>query len=216
MHGFLIRNPNIGAVNSMDTPADMVLRGPSTCDDEECMKKRDITLMEDLDKVGQRLTGYTRAGNVYQDYAVQPPRQAEGSTPQPQTPEPLFGHGPDFGYFQYGAVWYGDEYWISGGRVKDYNGDGQYGDWEGQRWCTEKGIPDCFLPWQEFNHPTLGKVEIGGMNPKFFSQNPPAEALEEFIAPGPPVAPVPDRVAAAGQRHLHQAGADRRRRRRDA
>ena len=26
-HGFLIRNPNIGAVNSMDTPADMVLRG---------------------------------------------------------------------------------------------------------------------------------------------------------------------------------------------
>ena len=65
VHGFLIRNPNIGAVNSMDTPADMVLRGPSTCDDEECMKKRDITLMEDLDKVGQRLTGYTRAGNVY-------------------------------------------------------------------------------------------------------------------------------------------------------
>ena len=183
VHGFLIRNPNIGAVNSMDTPADMVLRGPSTCDDEECMKKRDITLMEDLDKVGQRLTGYTRAGNVYQDYAVQPPRQAEGSTPQPQTPEPLFGHGPDFGYFQFGAVWYGDEYWISGGRVKDYNGDGQYGDWEGQRWCTEKGIPDCFLPWQEFDHPTLGKVEIGGMNPKFFSQNPPAEALEEFIAP---------------------------------
>ena len=115
----------------MDTPADMVLRGPSTCDDEECMKKRDITLMEDLDKVGQRLTGYTRAGNVYQDYAVQPPRQAEGSAPQPQSPEPLFGHGPDFGYFQFGAVWYGDEYWISGGRVKDYNGDGQYGDWEG-------------------------------------------------------------------------------------
>jgi hypothetical protein len=30
-------------------------------------------------------------------------------------------------------VWYGDEYWISGGRVQDYNGDGQYGDWEGQR-----------------------------------------------------------------------------------
>ena len=65
--------------------------------------------------------------------------------------------------------------------MKDYNGDGQYGDWEGQRWCTENGIPDCFLPWQEFDHPTLGKVEIGGMNPKFFSQNPPAEALEEFI-----------------------------------
>ena len=182
-HAFLIRNPNIGAVNSMDTPADMVLRGPSTCDDEECVKPADIKLLEKLDKVGQELTGYTRAGNVYMDYAVQPPRQAEGSSGGLGDPEPLFGHGPDFGYFQYGAVWYGDEYWISGGRVKDYNGDGQYGDWEGQRWCSERGIPDCFLPWKKFTHPTLGQVEIGGMNPKFFSQNPPAEALEEFIAP---------------------------------
>jgi hypothetical protein len=182
-HAFLIRNPNVGVVNSMDTPADMVLRGPSTCDDEECVKPADIRLLEDLDKVGQRLTGYTRAGNVYYDYAVTPPRQNEGSTAGPSDPEPLFGHGPDFGYFQFGAVWYGDEYWISGGRVKDYNGDGQYGDWEGQRWCVERNIPDCFLPWQTFDHPTLGQVEIGGMNPKFFSQNPPAEALEEFIAP---------------------------------
>jgi hypothetical protein len=180
-HGFLIRNPNIGAVNSMDTPADMVLRGPSTCDDEECVKPADIKLLEHFDEVGQRLTGYTRAGNVYMDYAVQPPRQAEGSTPDEEEPNPLFGHGPDFGYFQFGAVWYGDEYWISGGRVQDYNGDGQYGDWEGQRWCVERDIPDCFLPWEEFDHPTLGEVEIGGMNPKFFSQNPPAEALEEFI-----------------------------------
>ena len=47
-HGFLIRNPNIGAVNSMDTPADMVLRGPSTCDDEECVKPADIKLLEQL------------------------------------------------------------------------------------------------------------------------------------------------------------------------
>jgi hypothetical protein len=179
---FLIKNPNVGAVNSMDTPADMVLRGPSTCDDEECVKPADIKLLEHFDKVGQALTGYTRAGNVYFDYATQPPRQPEGAEPEEDEPNPLFGHGPDFGYFQFGAVWYGDEYWISGGRVKDYNGDGQYGDWEGQRWCTERGIPDCFLPWERYTHPTLGEVEIGGINPKFFSQNPPAEALEEFIA----------------------------------
>jgi hypothetical protein len=182
-HAFLIRNPNVGVVNSMDTAADMVLRGPSTCDDEECVKPADIKLLESFDKVGQELTGHTRAGNVYYDYAVQPARQNEGSSGELGDPEPLFGHGPDFGYFQFGAVWYGDEYWISGGRVKDYNGDGQYGDWEGQRWCTERGIPDCFLPWEKYNHPTLGEVEIGGMNPKFFSQNGPAETLEESIAP---------------------------------
>ncbi len=180
-HGFLIRNPNIAVVNSMDTPADMVLRGPSTCDDEECVYPKDQRLLEHFDKVGQRLTGYTRAGNVYSDYATQPPRQREGATPEEQQPEPLYGHGPDFGYFQYGAVWYGDELWISGGLVEDYNGDDQYGDWEGQRWCTERGIDDCFLDWETYQHPELGSVQIGGKNPKFFSQNPPAEALEEFL-----------------------------------
>ena len=178
---FLVKNPNVGAINSMDTPADMILRGPSTCDDEECMYKSDVKLLEHFDDVGQELTGYTRAGNVYLDYATQPTRQAEGSTPGNPDPSPLFGHGPDFGYFQFGAVWYGDELWISGGRIKDYNGDGQYGDWEGQRWCVEKGVPDCFLEWKEFDHPELGRVEIGGINPKFFSQNGPAEVLEDVV-----------------------------------
>lgn len=180
-HAFLIRNPNIGAVNSMDTPADMILRGPSTCDDPECVKPADLRLLEHFDRVGQQLTGYTRAGNVYFDYATQPTRLQEGDEPEEEQPNPLFGHGPDFGYFQYGAVWYGDELWISGGLVKDYNGDDRYGDWEGQRWCAERGIPDCFLEWKAFDHPELGQVEIGGKNPKFFSQNPPAEALEEFV-----------------------------------
>jgi hypothetical protein len=179
---FLLKHPNVGAVDSMDTAADMILRGPSTCDDEECMKPGDIKLFEHFDDVGQDLAGTTRAGNVYLDYATQPTREGEGSTPNPdQEPEALFGHGPDFGYFQFGAVWYGDELWISGGRVKDYNGDGRYGDWEGQRWCVEKGVPDCFLPWEKYDHPELGEVEIGGMNPKFFNQNGPAEVLEDFV-----------------------------------
>ena len=86
-------NPNIGVVNTMDTPvrwscAVLDLRR------RECMKTRDITLIEDLDKVGQRLTGYTRAGNVYLDYAVQPPRQAEGSTPQPSRRSRCSAMGP--------------------------------------------------------------------------------------------------------------------------
>ncbi|MGZ5469930.1 MAG: peptidase, partial [Candidatus Aminicenantales bacterium] len=37
-----------------------------------------------------------------------------------------------------------------------------------------------FKPWTTFNHPTLGEVEIGGFNPKFWRQNPPVEILEEW------------------------------------
>lgn len=40
---------------------------------------------------------------------------------------------------------------------------------------------EWFRPWEEFDHPTLGKVEIGGANRKFVIQNPPPHMLEEVI-----------------------------------
>jgi hypothetical protein len=92
---------------------------------------------------------------------------------------PLFGHSPDFGYFYYGAIWYGDELW-SGGRIKDYDGDGRITELEILRWNDEALGGRGFKNWTKFNHPQLGEVEIGGYNPKFFRQNPPPEFLEEW------------------------------------
>ncbi len=40
---------------------------------------------------------------------------------------------------------------------------------------------EWFKPWTEFDHPVLGKVEIGGPNNKFITQNPPPHMLEEVI-----------------------------------
>jgi hypothetical protein len=39
-----------------------------------------------------------------------------------------------------------------------------------------------FSPWNTFQHPELGEVEIGGWHRKFWGQNPPAEFLEEECA----------------------------------
>jgi hypothetical protein len=154
---FLVKHPNVGAVDSMDTAAWMILRGPSSCEETECMHPQDLKLLKHFDTVGQQLTGYGRAGNTYRDYATQRPTPSEGSTPDPNPqPQALYGHGPDWGYFQ-------------------------FGDWEKQRWCTENGYENCFLPWTKAQHPTLGAVEIGGINPKFMSQNPPAAALEPWL-----------------------------------
>ncbi|MGW3808572.1 hypothetical protein [Micromonospora sp. NPDC005113] len=36
---------------------------------------------------------------------------------------------------------------------------------------------NCFLPWTKVEHPKLGAVEIGGINPKFWSQNPSADLI---------------------------------------
>jgi len=36
------------------------------------------------------------------------------------------------------------------------------------------------MAWTSFKHPVLGDVEIGGFNPKFYGQNPPADLIETW------------------------------------
>lgn len=169
VYSWLMSHTNIGVVNSMDTRVPMHLRAPSTCEQDECMMEADLELYEAFDARGQEFTGYPWAGDVYRTYAT----RFGGE------PNPLFGHGPDFGYFGYGAIWYGDELW-NGGQFEDYDDDGRFEDWELSRWCDEQGRDDCFIAWETFDHPDLGEVEIGGINPKFWSQNPQPDLLEPW------------------------------------
>ncbi|MBC7898304.1 MAG: peptidase [Cytophagaceae bacterium] len=168
-----LTHPNISVTNSMDTSVPMHLRGPSTCDEEECMFPVDRKLFLHFDTLGIRRTGYPWAGNVYRMYATRNAAPGQGR------PEALFGHGPDFGYFQMGQIWYGDEIW-NGGRERDYNKDGRWDNIEVLRYCDEEFGGKCFQPWTKVQHPDLGEVEIGGYNPKFFSQNGPPEVLEKW------------------------------------
>lgn len=158
---FLLSHPNIYIVNSMDTRVPMHLRPPSTSPSEERMYEEDLEWYEYFDEKGKEITGYERAGDVYQDYG--------GG-------RPLFGHGPDFGYWYYGAIWYGDELW-NGARFKDYDGDDDIDQLDMLRWDDEENDGDGFIEWEEAEHPDFGTVEIGGFHPKFFSQNPPAKHL---------------------------------------
>ena len=93
-------------------------------------------------------------------------------------PQALYGHGPDWGYFS-SADLYGDELW-NGGRERDYNKDGRWDQYEVLRYCDEEFGGRCFKRWTKFNHPDLGEVEIGGYDPKFFSQNGPPQVLEKW------------------------------------
>lgn len=162
---FLLANPNVYIVNSMDTRVPMHLRAPSTSAQEERMYPEDMKWYEYFDELGKGITGYERAGDVYNDYG-------SGS--------PIFGHGPDFGYWYYGAIWYGDEIWDGGKLNKDYNGDGEIDELDKLIWDDTENDGVGFIEWQEFNHPTLGKVEIGGWDAKFYSQNSPSKQIEKW------------------------------------
>jgi hypothetical protein len=162
---FLLSHPNVYVVNSMDTSVPMHLRPPSTSPSEERMYPEDLKWYKIFDEIGRKKTGYEKAGDVYNDYG-------NGS--------PLFGHGPDFGYWYFGAIWYGDEIW-NGGRNKDYNGDGTIDQLDMIKWDDKENDSLGFFEWRPAKHPVYGDIEIGGFDPKFFSQNPPAKHLEPWI-----------------------------------
>jgi hypothetical protein len=165
---FLLSHPNIYVVNSMDTSVPMHLRPPSTSASEDRMYPEDLKWYKIFDEIGKKITGYEKAGDVYNDY-----NDGNGS--------PLFGHGPDFGYWSYGAIWYGDEIW-NNGKNKDYNSDGKYDQYEILRWDDEENDGQGFYEWTPAKHHVYGDIEIGGFDPKFFSQNPPAKYLESWIS----------------------------------
>jgi len=162
---FLLSHPNVYVVNSMDTSVPMHLRPPSTSPSEERMYPEDLKWYKLFDEIGKKKTGYEKAGDVYNDYG-------NGT--------PLFGHGPDFGYWYFGAIWYGDEIW-NGARNKDYNGDGTIDQLDMIKWDDKENDSLGFFEWKPAKHPVYGDIEIGGFDPKFFSQNPPAKHLEPWI-----------------------------------
>lgn len=174
---WMLTHPNISVVNSMDTRVPMHLRPPSTSKSEERMYPEDLALYEKYDEMGLEITNYPWAGDVYETYMTRYPTNRV--TGDPSFPQPLFGHGPDFGYFYFGSIWYGDELW-NNGAMEDYNKDGVYDDFDGLTWDDRENEGRGFREWETFEHPDFGTVEIGGFHPKFFSQNGPAWQLESW------------------------------------
>lgn len=68
----------------------------------------------------------------------------------------------------------GPEAWVT-----DYDGDGEVSEAESHRFNDEELGGRYFSPWKPYDHPQLGKVEIGGWHTKFWGQNPPPEFLED-------------------------------------
>jgi hypothetical protein len=174
---WLLEHPHVSVVNSMDTRVPMHLRPPSTSRSDERMYPEDLRYYEEFDRIGKEITGYPWAGDVYNTYMTR--TAVDRVTGDPNLPSPLFGHGPDFGYFYYGSIWYGDELW-NGGRMEDYNDDGEVDEVDALIWDDRENGSDGFREWEPFVHPEYGAVEIGGFHPKFFSQNPPAHELERW------------------------------------
>ena len=69
-----------------------------------------------------------------------------------------WGSSLETAYNMYGIFAFADEHWAQ----PDYNKDGEISDLERLRWSDEEMGGAAFVDWHAFDHPTLGRVEIGG------------------------------------------------------
>ena len=84
-----------------------------------------------------------------------------------------------WGYWDFGIIGFVPEFW--GGFGRDYDGNGSVSQVEWFRWNDEELRGAGFVNWTGFDHPQLGRVEIGGWKSRFTSQNPPPHLLKGEI-----------------------------------
>ncbi|MCZ6916284.1 MAG: M14 family metallopeptidase [Gemmatimonadetes bacterium] len=112
-------------------------------------------------------------------------RKYEETTRQPArasyTNPRVHRHGTliSWSYWDFGVVGFVPEFW--GGFGRDYDGDGRVSDAERFRWNDEELNGEGFANWAPFDHPQLGRVEIGGWRGKFTRSNPPPHLLRGEI-----------------------------------
>ncbi|MBQ6672063.1 MAG: hypothetical protein IJM73_02435, partial [Spirochaetales bacterium] len=159
----------IGSVATNHTSGGMLLTVPGSYSEKKAPAE-DMKLLNAIADMGTRTTGYTHV-NLYDTFIVDKDHIDSGAF-------------DDYCYETQGIYAMTLELWDLNARC------GIRHFWENKPWedndaenfakrlaWVRENAPEMFLPWKEFDHPQLGKVEIGGFNFKFTVQNPPAAFL---------------------------------------
>lgn len=150
--------PNIAAVQSYHNSGSMVLRGPGPAEYESLIPREDGDVFDLLGRAGEAIIeGGYRYLVVYRDLYT------------------VYGGFLDWGYFGLGVISFTNELWHM---PFDYDKNGSTSGAERLRWNDEVLKGDGFVDWHEVDHPTLGKVELGGWT-KWAQRNPPVWMLTD-------------------------------------
>lgn len=153
---FVLAHPNIAGAQSFHNSGGMILRGPGAQEDLATYNRQDIRIYDAIGKKGEKMLAGYRYLTVYKDlYSV-------------------FGGELDWFYGSRGIYTFTNEIFTSFAYYKDKNGG------RNQVYDFDKDLlmGDAFTPWKEYNHPTYGKIEIGGFK-KNFGRATPGFMLEE-------------------------------------
>lgn len=168
--------PNICGGITFHTFSGVILRIPGRYPDDQ-LPPEDLWTMQELGKKGTELSGYPCI-SVFHDFKYHPK-------------DSITGVFDDWLYDHCGIYGWTVEIWSPQRQagITDY----KYIDWfrdhpieddiKMLKWSDEKLGGKGYVEWKEFDHPQLGKVEIGGWDTAYAFRNPPPEYLDSEISP---------------------------------
>lgn len=173
---FIARHTNITGAISFHTYSGVLLRPYGTHADEH-FPAEDLWTFQKIGQKGTDITGYPNI-SVYHEFRYHPK-------------EVITGVFDDWVYDHFGAFAWTVEIWSPQRQagITEY----KYIDWYREhpieddfkmlKWSDEKLDGKGYVDWYAFDHPQLGKVELGGWNALYAWRNPPPQFLENEIAP---------------------------------
>lgn len=173
---FVSAHPNITGSVSFHTFSGVFLR-PSTKGADDTLPTTDLYTYKKLGKKAEEITGYP-AISIFHDFKYDPKDFIKGTF-------------DDWMYEHLGLYAWTCEIWSVQRQagIKEY----KYIDWFREhpieddqkimKWNDEVLDGDGVVEWYEFDHPQLGKVELGGWHTFVTWRNPPYKLLEKEIAP---------------------------------
>jgi murein tripeptide amidase MpaA len=171
---FISRHANITGGTSFHTWSGLLLRPFEHQPDEE-MHAEDLWVYQTAGAKGTEMTGYPHI-SVYHEFRYHP--------------KSVIGGTFDWIYEHLGIFSWTVEIWspMREAGIAEY----KYIDWFRDhpaeddlailRWSDEKLDGLAHVPWKAFEHPQLGRVEIGGWNRFHAFSNPPPQLLERELA----------------------------------
>ncbi len=171
---FISTHPNITGAVSFHTFSAVILRPYDDRPDDE-FPAEDLWTYQKIGEKGTELTGYKHI-SVFHDFKYHPKHVTTGAF-------------DTWMYDHLGIFAWTVEFWsiMQQAGLKDY----KFIDWFREhpveddlkllKWADEK-LPDRgYVTWFPFDHPQLGKVELGGWDAMLAWSNPPPEFLEDEI-----------------------------------
>jgi len=155
LRDFVIKHPNIAGSITHHNTGGMLLRGPGAAEDSQYYLPQDIRVYDALGEMGERIIPGYDYFIVHQDLYT------------------VYGGQIDWFHMMRGVFTFTSEmfsrYYLFNEKPEGWSGG------FGEDWFTFDRyllFEDAFVPWEDYDHPQFGKIQIGGFKKNYIRNNP--------------------------------------------